>query len=89
VQDPVQVTVKLAAPVIGAIGSLKEAAMTGLLVATPVALLAGVTAVTVGASAAVVPPAPRIGARPWLPPPLHPASTALISKTMNNGRYLE
>ena len=88
VQDAAQVTVKLAAPVIGAIASLKEAAMTGLLVATPVALLAGVTAVTVGAIAAVAPPDPRIGARPW-PPPLQPASTALISKPMDSSRYLE
>ncbi len=49
---PVQVTVKLAAPVSGAIGSL-NAARTGVLMPTPVALLTGTTAVTVGGAAVV------------------------------------
>src|SRR5580704_8518743 len=43
-----QVTVKLAAPLIGAIGSLNAAA-TAVLIPTPVAVLTGATAVTVGA----------------------------------------
>ena len=47
-QGAAQVTVKLAAPVIGAIGSL-NAAVTAVLITTPTALLTGATAVTVGA----------------------------------------
>jgi hypothetical protein len=47
-QGAAQVTVKLAAPVIGAIASL-NAAVIAVLIATPVALLTGATAVTVGA----------------------------------------
>src|SRR4029077_1516528 len=60
-QGAVQVTVKLAAPVIGAMGSLK-AAVTESLIGTPTALLAGVTAVTVGGTRARVATAavPRI-----------------------------
>jgi len=45
-----QVTVKLAIPVMGDIGWLKAAVMMVLLIATPVALLMGATAVTVGAT---------------------------------------
>jgi hypothetical protein len=48
-QGAAQVTVKLAAPVIGAIGSLNAAA-TALFIPTPVAVLTGATAVTVGAT---------------------------------------
>jgi hypothetical protein len=47
-QGDAQVNVKLALPVIGFIGSLKAATISVVLIGTPVALLSGVTAVTVG-----------------------------------------
>ena len=49
-QGAAQLRVKLAAPAMGAIGSLKTAAMMGFWRATPVALFTGTTAVTVGGS---------------------------------------
>ena len=79
-QGALQVTVKLAVPVIGFIGALKAAVITVLLTATPVALLTGATAVTVGATATgttTPPPLPRIGL--WPPPPLQPAMK-MVSK---------
>src|ERR1700683_1113151 len=69
VQGDAQVTVKLAAPLSGAMASLNVAVMTGLATTTPVARLTGVTAVTVGASCAL-PLVPRIGPRL----PLQPAA---------------
>jgi hypothetical protein len=62
VQGAAHVTAKLAAPVSTAIGSLKVAVMIVLFIGTPVALLIGATAVTVGASAATR--VPRMGSRP-------------------------
>jgi hypothetical protein len=94
VQGAAHVTVKLALPVRGTIGSLKAAVMMVLLIATPVALLTGATAVTVGgvggvgAGSTILPPMPRIGACPSLPPP-HPAVKALSSNAINHGRTLK
>jgi hypothetical protein len=59
VQGVAHVTVILAAPVIGATGSLNVAVMTGLSVGTSVAPPSGVSAITAGASAAT-PFVPRI-----------------------------
>jgi hypothetical protein len=57
------VTVNDAGPVIGAMGSLKAAVMTALLMGTPVALGTGATAVTVGAAMTLVlEGSPRMGA---------------------------
>lgn len=79
-QGKLQVTVKLAPPVIGAIGSLNAAEIIVLLIGTLVALLMGATAVTEGGRTAIA-PTPRIGSRPPLPlPPPHPAINA-ASKT--------
>lgn len=60
-----QVTVKVAAPLIDAMGSLNVALMTALSVATSVEWSAGETAVTVGAGAEL--------------PELHPANAARSS----------
>jgi hypothetical protein len=68
-----QVTVKLAAPLIGAIGSL-NVAVTVVATGTPTALLRGVTAVTIGASVAT--PAPRMGSR-LQPAAKRPSSNAV------------
>src|SRR6185503_13737217 len=65
-QGAAQVTVKLAA-LMEAIGSLNPAVMIVLLTATPVALLPGATAVTVGGAGGAS--NPRIGSRPLPPPP--------------------
>src|ERR1700733_2353853 len=56
-----QVSLKLAAPVIGAMGSLNSA-VTAVLIGTPVAVLTGATAVTAGGSGATsATPTPRTG----------------------------
>jgi hypothetical protein len=89
-QGAAQATMKLAAPVMGATGTLKAAVMMVLLIGTPVALLTGATAVTVGAMFAGkitgVPaplpaplPIPRTGA--WPPP--QAAIKAVASTTSN------
>jgi hypothetical protein len=85
-----QVTVKLAVPVIDDIGSLKAAVIMVLLVATPVALLTGATAVTVGGTTGVtgLAPVPRMGDCP-APPPPHPAANMLNSSAMHHDRTLE
>ena len=67
--------------------SVLNAATTTALMGTPVALLTGATAVTVGTSTAM-PPVPRIGARPSPPPP-QPAAKALMSSAMNHDRRVE
>jgi hypothetical protein len=58
VQGAAQLTVKLALPVMAAMGSLKAALIRALLRATPVALATGVTAVTVGATGGITGVAP-------------------------------
>jgi hypothetical protein len=68
----------LAVPVIGSIGSLNVAVITGLLVVTLIAAFTGITAVTVGIRAAM-PFEPKIGPLP-LPPQLAanaPSATAI------------
>jgi hypothetical protein len=74
--------VKVAPPVIGAIGSLKVAVMLGLN-GTLVALSSGVTAVTTGGSAAMPPP-PRMGSRS----PLHPVAKATSSNAMDSSGFV-
>jgi hypothetical protein len=75
-----QVTLKLAAPLIGAIGSLNVAA-TVVLTGTPAALLRGATAVTIGASVAT--PVPNTASR------LQPAATRPSSNAVNHAVCLE
>lgn len=93
-QGDAQVKVKPVAAAIGAIGSLKCAVTTVVLSATPVALLAGATDVTVGATmmgtggagwVTGAPFNPNMGA--WLPP-LHPARTMPASNAHNQGMPL-
>jgi hypothetical protein len=79
-QGAAQVTVKLAAPLIGAIGSL-NVAVTVVVTGTPVALLRGVTAVTIGASVAT--PVPRMGSR------LQPAAKIPSSNAVDHAVCLE
>ena len=74
--------------VAGAISLLKAAVMIVLLTGTPVALLTGATAVTVGTSTAI-PPVPRIGSRPWSPPPPQPANDTVSSIPTNQVRFLK
>ena len=76
-QGTAQFSVKLAPPNGIPTGSLNAAVTKLVLMATPVALLVGVTAVIVGGKLITVPPAavmpaplrPRIGSRPPPPPP--------------------
>ena len=68
-----------------AIGSLKSAEMIVLLTATPVALLTGATAVTVG-GCGPLPPKPKMGS---CPPPPHPATKAPNNNAASHGRTLE
>lgn len=82
-----QASVKLDAVMVAAAMSVLNAAVTMVLIATPVALLTGATAVTVGESTAM-PPVPSTGSRPSLPPP-QPATTALRSSAVNHVRLLE
>jgi hypothetical protein len=77
-----QVTVKLAAPVSGFIGSL-NVAVTALSSATPVAPLTGTAVSTVG-GAAVAPSVPKMGVRL----PLHPAISAHSNIGMNHVGHL-
>src|SRR5580704_9838075 len=73
------VTVMLAVPVIGATASF-NVAVTRVLVNTPVAPFKGVTAVTMGTSAAI-PLTPRMGSL------LQPAANALSVSAMTHARY--
>ncbi|MEJ0005214.1 MAG: hypothetical protein WDM77_02175 [Steroidobacteraceae bacterium] len=79
-----QVNVKVAPPTIAAIGSLKVAVTVVVLVATPIALSAGVSAVTVGASTAMPGP-PRMGSSP----PPQPLTTEASSIAAMNTWYRE
>jgi hypothetical protein len=88
-QGAAQVNLKLAAPVIGAIGSL-SVAVTAVLTDTSTALLSGVTAVTIGAGVTTTgtgaaTPAPRMGSRL----PLHPAARRPSSNAVNHAERLE
>ena len=67
--------------------SVLKAATTTVLMGTPVALLTGATAVTVGTSTAM-PPVPRMGERPSPPPP-QPAAKALNISAANHDRLFE
>jgi hypothetical protein len=95
----VQVTVMLAPTAIGAIASLKAAEMTVISMGTPMALLIGTTAVTVGATGetgmgatgetgtgatAAMAPTPRIGSFP----PLHPAAKMQSGNAANHLGHL-
>ena len=88
VQGEAQVTVKLAPPVIGAIGSLKAALIIVLLTGTPVALATGATAVTVG-SGTTLAPVPKIGLCPPPLPPPQPATKAVITTGIDQSSRLE
>ena len=83
-QGAAHVTVKVSAPLSGAIGSLKVAVVTAVLIDTAVAASAGVTAITVGARAAE-PPEPRIGS----PSAPHPAAKVPSSNAVNHITHLE
>ena len=86
-QGAAQVTVKLDAPPMAAIASLKFAVMSALLMATPVALLAGATAVTEGAvGPAPVLSKPSTGSRPPPPPPQAASTPTRIAAS--HGRML-
>ena len=76
--------------VAAAMSLLKAALMIVLFSAIPVALFTGATAVTVGTGKAK-PPTPRIGSRPWSPPPPppHPANKPAVSNAMNHGRTMQ
>src|SRR5580692_1313155 len=82
-QGAAQVNVKVAPPVMPATGSLKVAVIIVVLVATPIALLAGVSVVTVGTRPATPCP-PKMGS--WPP---QPATKVLSSIAAMNIRYLE
>ena len=69
VQGAAQLSVKLAVPSGIPTGSLNAAVTRPVLMATPVALLVGVTAVMVGAKMTPAPSIPKIGSRPPPPPP--------------------
>jgi hypothetical protein len=80
-QGAAQVRVNVAAPVSGAIGSLNAALMMDTLAATPVALSAGATDVTVGGAAPALPAAAAMFDDD--PPSLHPAVNTPSSNANN------
>jgi len=82
-QGIAQESVKLAAPEIGAIGSLKVA-VTFVIVETSAAPSSGVTATTVGAGGIVATPVPRIGSRL----PLHAANRKPANVAKNGAKRL-
>ena len=96
VQGAAQLSVKLALPSGIPTGSLNAAVTRFVLMATPVALLVGVTAVMVGAKMTPVPPVPpaavtpapsipKIGSRPPPPPPPQPATMRVNIHAASHG----
>lgn len=84
-----QATVKVVALIVAGFMSLLNAAVTRVpLIGTPVALLTGATAVTVGGNGATPPPVPRMGSCPPPPPP-QLARRTLNAVARNHGNILE
>ena len=85
-----QATVKVVALIVAGFMSLLNAAVTRVpLIGTPVALLTGATAVTVGGNGAT-PPVPRMGScPPPPPPPPQLARRTLNAVARNHGNILE
>ena len=77
VQGAAQLITKLAGPVMGPTASLNAAVISVLLTATPVALTAGATAVTVGGRGGVS--KPRMGSLPPPPPQAARAPTNIAA----------